>query len=73
MTTREDLAKEGLHLVDVRNSRLRIDLSNLLPILFNAVVSGVEAGENVDAAVATVTYGGYPMIVRVEVDKDGMS
>lgn len=73
MTTREDLAKEGLHLVDVRNSRLRIDLSNLLPILFNAVISGVEAGENVDAAVATVTYGGYPMIVRVEVDKDGMS
>ncbi|HMN28936.1 MAG TPA: hypothetical protein PKE45_12365 [Caldilineaceae bacterium] len=73
MTTREDLAKEGLHLVDVRNSRLRIDLNNLLPILFNAVISGVEAGENVDAAVATVTYGGYPMIVRVEVDKDGMS
>lgn len=73
MTTREDLAKEGLHPVDVRNSRLRIDLSNLLPILFNAVISGVEAGENVDAAVATVTYGGYPMVVRVEVDKDGMS
>jgi len=72
MTTKEDLIKEGLHPVDVRGANVRIDIGNLLPILLNAAIAGIEDGD-IGVAVASVTYGCYPMTVRVEIDKDGLA